>query len=318
MKSHNNNRLTVFLLIAITLVSIGIYISNYSQISNKSELSSTNNENSSLDQKVVAANGNIFYAKIIDGNTEIYQILSDKTEKLIYKDNDESDKIKYILGLTNLDEIIAFMSPKDANFIGSLYNISPKGKLKLDFQFATYQSPAISPDGNTIAYVTFSNVEFDYGFKLLVSDTNGENIVKISQIDTPISDFSFSDDSSKIAYQLGNAIYIYDLISSSNEKIYLFQEDATLVHLYWNNNSNILALRNTNDSTASMVYNIDIKNKSAQKLFTSDKTIKSKPVWYGDDFTSFYYITGDGALKLHTEEKDIDITNADILISWRP
>ena len=75
-----------------------------------------------------------------------------------------------------------------------LYSINEDGsgqKTKIINKFSTSQAPVINKDGSKIAYVNFSNAEFEYGFSLYVSDTDGNNKVKIDTDPSLISNFIF-------------------------------------------------------------------------------------------------------------------------------
>lgn len=314
MKSKKQKNYLIFTILFILILAIIYFFNhsanNYSQINTEEQTDNTNHEN-------IAPNGNLFYAKFIEGNTEIYRLFSDESENILYKDDEENEKIKYILGYTDDNYIVVYI---DENNTGNVYKIKNNEKMKLDFSHAVYQKPVISNDLSKIAYIIFSNVEFDYGFKLFISDNNGKNILKINTFDTPISDYSFNSSSSQIAYINSNNVYVYDLITGINQVILTFEKNINSAYIYWDSPNNILLTAHLTDSKGSIIYNVNVNQKKLDKITSFDKPIKDKAIWASSDYESFFYISEDGSIMLFNKNnnKNIDNIKADTLIKWQP
>lgn len=101
-----------------------------------------------------------------------YNITSDQKSDLISINFPRP--IVNVIGQTTNGAIWAMLAGSD-EFNSSLVRVDPQGKVEVIIDSLVLMGlPAVSPDGVNLAYVTFSNAESDFGFKLiersLVSD----------------------------------------------------------------------------------------------------------------------------------------------------
>lgn len=293
-KNKKNNSLYTIGFIIVILILLGVYYSVYSKDSNNdssitnSNISEENNEQTANSQisaeenKQLGFSGTIYYTKDIDGKHEIYSQKDSEDPKLLFTDADEDEKIKFANSMTNSAKFLALIAPESEEFGGALYLINSDGsgdKQKIIDQFASPQPPVISPDGENIAYVLFSNAEMEYGFSLYIMNSNGENKVKIDTDSTMISNPVYDQDVKNIAYLKNNEIISSNLDGSEKNTIYELNTNDQLMSINWNNEKNILLV---------------IKNNNTKIVSVNPQTKQSKTLYEDTDLIDATYVDSEG------------------------
>lgn len=283
-------------------------------------------------KSLLSFDGKVAYAEVKDGVTNIYTKTAQDNAKLIFTDKDESDKIKFLGGLTSNGEILVVFAPADAQFGGVLYLIKTDGsgiKTKIIDEFASPHAPKISPDSRSIAYILFSNTEADYGFSLYIMNASGQNKIKIDQDPTLLANIAWSSDSAKITYIKGNnpkmRITTSDVDAGNQNDIYQIPEGQTASSLNWTSNNIIIAQNNISGEASSEILSINPKTQKKENIYKSNQYI-AQSFWASKEEDKFFFLTGDknenrGLYKLNIATSSVDVANlgeGSAIIGWLP
>lgn len=237
MSTQSNKKTNSFIFIVILVVALGLVVNSFnnapkSDKKTQNQQDTPNPENSSnqggmdIDTKSVIENSNKYIYYVIKGTgfTDIYKYnLENLENKKVFTDRDEQEKIKAISGL-NDQKTLMLTSKVEDEFANNIYLLSLDGSGKKEKKipnFSSPQTPILSPDGKRIAYVLFSNAESDFGFKLLISDLNGENKQELTHDQTNLILYNWSPSGKLISFGKGldNDVYQINLDNNQEEKI---------------------------------------------------------------------------------------------------
>lgn len=318
----NNKSYVIFYVILLILIGICIF---YYYNKNKSTKipQSTQTISQSTPSTVASVteakknelnySGTIYYTNVADNIYNIYAKTSTSDQKLIFTDKDENEKIIYTPGMSNNNTIIAVMASPDQTFGGTLYSLSTDGsgqKTKLIDKFSTSQAPSISQDGTKIAYIHFSNAEFEYGFSLYVSDLNGKNQTKIDTDPSSISNFIFNTDSSAILYLKNNKIYSTTIDGKNTTVLYELNNDDKLTGLSCNiKPSDVLV------TLQNKIIKLSTESKNTEKLFESNDTL-SNAYYISNDEDKIAYIANNIINIIDLKNQSLSGNNATNIIEW--
>jgi len=284
MKKNSNKNLFVTLVMALVIVIIGIFIGNAGNnpTSNQDNSSSakTNSDTGttealSTSNLINELNGTIIYASRTSAANEIYSVTVNTQPKKVYTDKNDDLKIKSMQSVTRSGKILAVMAPEDQQFGGSLYLISTDGsgkKDKLIDEFASTQTPVISPNSKKIAYIVFNNAETDYGFSLYVMNTDGTSKQKIASNPDELKIMSWNYTGDKISYLKGDSlkqsdIYYSDL-SGNETKLISYKEK--IYSLSFGQNKIVLTKGPLDKLNQSEVYRTDLDGKNIKRVTTDE------------------------------------------------
>jgi dipeptidyl aminopeptidase/acylaminoacyl peptidase len=282
MKNKKTNKNILYVVIFVAICLIGL--SYYSNLSNTTSDKETTGESLQITDNVaeneklsnLSYNGQILYYTITDNIYQIYSKSNTADQELIYTNKDDIEKIKFANSITNDNKLLAVMSDENTEFGGSLYLISldkSNQKEKIFDVFATSQSPAISPGGEKIAYIVFSNAEREYGFGLYVINQNGENKVKIDLSPTGIKDIVFNSTGNKIIYTKEKQIMISDTDGTKQEKLYTVDTNYEIVSIARADNDIFLITLNSHQDNKSKIVKIDTQNNNHKIIFEINNLI---------------------------------------------
>lgn len=142
-----------------------------------------------------------------DGQTRRLLQRGGGEEKLLFTDADEQAKLLSVLGSNGSNRVFAWASPDPTSASGSLLSIHTDGSGKFDTltdQLAATSAPAVSADGQTLAYVGFDNTEGSFGFTLYTRKSSGGNLASVETSPEGIALPAWSPDG-KLAYVVGQA-----------------------------------------------------------------------------------------------------------------
>lgn len=156
-------------------------------------------------------------------NKEIWRTDSSGQEaKLLFTDRDEDAKVVKFGNLAVLSAEVAATTDKK-----QLIAIKTNGTGQKEVLIDSFGLPdwfALSPDGQTICLVTFSNVEADYGYNLYQMSRSGKNLRKLANSPTEIKFPTWSQDSLKIYFiqtkDAKNEVASVDVGSAKTETVY--------------------------------------------------------------------------------------------------
>lgn len=325
----------LFLMICIVAVAIVIG-------SNKSTFIKTNNDNSNNNQgggdintsTIVNTKPDKRFVYVIKSNNYFdiytYNFESGKSNK-VFTDRDENEKIIYAQSITQNGLVLAMMSSDSDSFTGNLYLINTDGsgkKEKVLEDFGSPQPPMISPDGQKIVYVLFSNAEKDFGFKIIQSNIDGSNKKQIIDDKTNLMLYAWSPDGNKIAYLKGqdNNLFIYDLLNKVEEKI-LTTQNEQINSLSWNKIDELVISkepRGNNTFNQSEIFKLELNTKKLSQI-TDNEKFDNYPFF--DNNNNLIYISKNydakinnindlGTILLWQDNKIAEIIEANMILGW--
>lgn len=239
----------VFLIILILAVlSVGGFY--YLKNTNKQK---NNNENNQPVQNQIYTptattnqpenTGDLFlYISTESDNHVIYSLNDSTNEKqLVYSDADNDIKLKSARSITATNQnILATFGLQDENSVQSLYFIDSNSvnyKTELASNFASATTPVVNSDATKIAYATFSNTRFNYGFKLVISDLgNLQAKDELTNDPNSIANIIFSPDGNTVYFTKGSPVagaglYKYNLSTREEKLLYDLQKSEAIYSL---------------------------------------------------------------------------------------
>lgn len=211
-------------------------------------------------QKLISLNYNNGAREIISTDFKGEQ------KKILFSDRDEDYKIKMTGGLYN-GEILAVMV-KDKIPEAQLATVKIDGSGKKEVLVQSFPLPkniSLSPNNQSFAYTTFSNVEENYGYTLYVSTKKGDTRRELLRSDQEIKFPVWNNNVTKIAFVKVSAgkmaIEVFDLNANQSEEIY--STKLVINSLNLQNNKLVFSEK----GSRSEVFSIDWQGKSKIKLF---------------------------------------------------
>lgn len=336
----------VLLVVAIVIVGI-VFASNSNKfvVPNKQNDSTSPTKTNSLDQgggdfstqelSTTKPTKKLLYSIKTQNSTDFYSFdfVQNKASK-VFTDGDETSKIKSIGSLTDNGKILVLMSQSSDDISGNLYLINTDGSGKKDLlinNFASPQTPLISPNGEILTYVLFSNSEKDFGFKLILANADGSNKKQLTSDTTNLILLSWSSDGTKICYQKGPGTDIYSIdISNLHEEKLLSLGDSQIQSLSWDNQFGLVYSQNpkgNNTFNKGEIYSYRPGDQKPSQL-TSDSIFNNYP--YYDGSANLAYLTLNyniddnnqsqaGKIELLTTAIGTtqEITSANQILGWR-
>lgn len=305
MKKQKVQKLISYILIAIIIIGGGVWYYLATIKSNRSPIKVVQKKEEIAQILPVTTDDKYTKEKIIfasfgENNKEIisYDLIS-KERKVLFTDADEEQKIKQFGGLAYLSkEILVFVGDGP---VGKLEIIKVDGSGKKEIindSFGKTSVLSISPDGELITYVGFSNAEADYGYGIYQIGRDGSNRRKLVNFEDEVKNVVWSPDSSQIAYQKNNKngqkeIGIVDVESGKTESLYTTADP--IATLSWNENEQLLITKGKDGkySTGEVVL-INPKNGSAKKIVETEKDMPSYANISADNINIDYIITAFG------------------------
>lgn len=335
MSSKKPNNIFIFIIIILAIVGFGYYLTKSS--ANKTQTSPTKTAETLTNQggadnktSELLMSGSLIYASRNEKTFNIYKYdTKEKKSKVIFTDKDEESKIKYADSLTYDGKILAFLVKPQEEFIGDLYLISSDGsgsKTKLVENFASTSNAFISPDAKKIAYVQFSNAEADYGFKLIIANSDNSSKSEALRDQTNLVIYSWSEDNKNIIFTKGmsdskTTIYSYNLATSETKEI----DDATgkVNSADWQDNMMVYGDSQDKEASSQIYF---FKDNSSKKIF-SDQKYSLYPHFSKNSLIAFASIEKtensaaiyqDGKIKVMDlfGNNLIEIANGNLIIGW--
>jgi hypothetical protein len=215
----NNNQVWWSILILVIIGLVAWYF-NGNFFSGKTSKTTTETANTVNQTKLIT--GKLVFATLSGKDTTINALQSNGAVQKLFTDTASTQKITTIGALSQ--------APLEAPVI---FNQNLLNTVKLDgsavkqslAQF-TLDTPdvALSPDGKLISYITFSNVEKEYGFTLRVTNLDGTNMQAVFRSPYLLSSPVWAGDQKSIYYVENdgtNISIVKNLISTGQEqKIY--------------------------------------------------------------------------------------------------
>lgn len=251
----------------------------------------------------------------------------------IFTDRDEKEKIRSLTNLTATGKVLALIAPPDEEFIGDLYLLDTDGsgqKTKLWDNFASPQPAIISPDGQKIAYLLFSNSESDFGFKLIIADLGGSNKKQLMSDSANLLLYCWSPDSKKVIYSKGQNLEVYslDINSLKEEKVYSPNNEQIYALNYTPSQEIVISKgpRGNNTFNQAEIFLLD-KNKNLGQLSSNNQLYDTYPFF--DDQGNLAYLSSNystenadalyqlGKIQLWNDGQSQEITSANQVIGWR-
>lgn len=235
--------------------------------------------------------GEIIYLEKSSDRSDIYNLnVANNEKKIVFTDADESLKIKQGSNLTrDTKEAIVLLAGGDQMFGGSLDFISLDGKgtkKEIEKDFASPIIPSISPDGQSIAGVIFSNAESNFGFTLYAENLSAKTKREIAKDASGISLISWSPSGERIAFVKGGTADKNEIMTAdkdgNNLKAVFQSKGEAISGLVWKDDNTILVI------AGKEIFQVDLKSGKETKIKSSDKNKRSLII--SPDQNSFAYL----------------------------
>lgn len=239
----------LFGLIIATLLLVNQNISNSSQGGAPNNLSPEELIQPSDQNQDEASQRNLpptLFVGITENNTTKVEARKvNEPARLLFTDADETLKVQTLLGLAG-DLIYATISDGTQTRLATI-STDEQGVFTLQSQeISSTSPPAISPDGQKIASISFNNDERDFGFNLFAGTLGGQATL-IDQNSTGLTLPVWDQTSTRLAYISGQATdengqaiktYFEDKIQTTTS----FAKDSVATDLVWLNATSLLAV----------------------------------------------------------------------------
>lgn len=285
-----------------------------------------------------STNEKIIFVSIKDNVKEIIQSdESGKNKKTIFTDKDEERKINKFGGLAYLSQEVLAVTGEGP--VGKLEMIKLDGsgnKSVIIESFSSSSPLSISPDGKTIAYVSFSNAEKDYGYSLNTINREGSNRRSIVKSEKEITSISINKDSSKIAYistdkDGKSEIFVANIDSGKSNLIY--SSSHSIFSLNWNQNDRITFTVAVDKLKTGEIWAIDSNGSNDEKIYSKNDEFPIysfisldflNMTYLIEKYTDGYNATQEGNIfsadlknnSLSSEKNNIG--NANLILGWLP
>lgn len=235
-----------------------------------------------------------YWAEVKNGITRLYRQILDGEKKLIYTDSDEKLKTLKALGLSQGQILIYEGDPLQPEY-GKISSLSLDGRAEkkiINNDFFSTSLPTLSPDGQKITSLSFSNAEADFGFTLFVQNLDGSNRQIIQKAETNFISPAFNHDQDKLAYiinqgEVGSLIEISDLKAGNIEPVHTAKDIVT--DLAWQNDNLIASISPPGVATANSaeLWKIDVATKKLTKI-TANQNYEGNLFSFNEDQDTIY------------------------------
>lgn len=332
---------TIIFVLMVSIASYFFYVKSpqKNQTANQTsgQTQSAADENlTSQEQTQSQTSDKLIYGVRTSSGVDLFSFNPQNNEKKkIFTDKDEQIKLKGASSVTSDGKnILAVMGDPGTDFIGSLYSISTDGKgtlKKILDSFASPSTPVISPDGQKIAAILFSNLDQNYGFTLYTMNLDGSSKQELTKSEDGISSPTWGKDGKFISYikiegskstisKIGNN-------SENEEKIYETENENLFALSQFNNVFVFIkSPKGQNSQGLSEIYTLDEKGGQAKKI-TSNSLFENYPVLSLDGSKLAFLsvseepanlIEKSGQLRLANSDGSDDkvVTDANFIIGW--
>lgn len=222
---------------------------------------------------------NIVYLARENNNSKIFKSGQDgSSPKLLYNDAKDNDKLKAVVGIKNDGSTIYLVvGAPEQEFSGKLTEITTDGKAKaktLQENLSFTAPPTISPVGDKIAIISFSNDEASFGFTVLLQNLDGSDSKAIYKTQETISILNFSNDGKKLAIVKaspsgGSQVVIADL--NSNTAAGIYSTTGTILSIDYEINAVVVSESpaGSNQANNTEIIKFDADGKNVTKLTTN-------------------------------------------------
>ncbi len=213
-----------------------------------------------------------------DNSKEIVKSDVKGSKKTLFTDADEEFKIQKIGGLAYYTSEVLVLAGNGDAAQNKLEVIKTDGSGKYETLVSSFGNPsslAISPDGKEIAYVSFSNVEADYGYNIYTMARDGSNRRREFSAQKEIKSLSWNKDSSKIAFiksEDSNKSTIQVIEVGQEKTNGIFSTDKVILGLIWSESGKIsFSLATPGKLSESEFWVISPDGKNPKKILNEGK-----------------------------------------------
>jgi WD40 repeat protein len=274
-------------LLALLIIGVGAYFvdryvlkNSTGSITEKPAVDDLSNKTSTAPSDVTTADKIVYLRNENDAKEVVVDSAAGGAAKVIFTDKDEDQKIKVAADIAYLSrEVLLFMGGDTS---GKLFivKLDGTGAKEVINDFAKPLALAISPDGQKIAYVIFSNVEGSYGNNIVVMSRKGANRRVLFNSQDTISSLSFSEDGSELIFaKTGtNGRSAISKLSLDNPKEnVIYQGDANIPTLSWSKSGQIIFTLADTKFTSSSVFMMNESGGKLQKILETKNGVASFP-----------------------------------------
>ena len=303
------------IIIILILIGAGAYYfdryylkGNSSKVVEKASVDDIKTTKDTKDQNVKNTADSLIYLAGSEGTKEIISINAEgQNKKILYTDRDEALKIRSLSHVAYLSfEALAYVSA-DNSKSGKFYiiKLDQSGKKDEIDNIFEPSSISISPDGQQIAYVVFSNAEINYGNNILLVNRKGENRREIFHSDESISSLSFSPDSKSVAFvksdNQGKSVISKVNIDSAKEN-QIFSASTPIPAISWSKDNKIIFTKSDTKYETGEIIEMDADGKNDKKIMETKNGLGVYAIFSGDGLNIAYIaVTFNGKFEKNAE-----------------
>jgi Tol biopolymer transport system component len=285
MKTTNKKILSG--LLALVIIGAGAYLVDRYVLKNSTGAITQKPAVDDLNSKVAATpstadtSDKIVY---LQNNNDAKEVVVDSAAggaaKVLFTDQDEDQKIQVAADIAYLSREVLLFSGNDTSGKLLIVKLDGSGNKEVINDFSEPLALAVSPDGQKIAYVIFSNVESSYGNNIVIANRKGENRRVLFNTQDTINDLAFSEDGSELIFAKTNAdgksaISILSLDTPKENVIY--QGDSNIPTLAWSKSGQIIFTLADAKFTSSSVFLMNESGGNLQKILETKNGVASFP-----------------------------------------
>lgn len=248
----------------------------------------------------------VFASQNNQGTTIASVSANGENQKTLFTDKDEADKIKEVNTITSLTHETP-MIVGDNRLVSVKLDGSSKKEILID-SLGNPSSVSLSPDGKTVSFVAFSNVEVDYGYTLYICSRQGEGLRGLLRNEKEMKNPIWNTDGSQIYYlQISDnqtAVMRADVVSGRSQSIFQTSDDVYSLNF---SAGKLVFSSGPKNKNISAIYQMDTGGQNLKKLL-EDTGIIYNPFLSSDNLNLAYLFSGDVTNK---PSGDIVVASAD-------
>lgn len=309
--------------IIIILIIIGAGAYYFDRYYLKNDTSKVIENAKTTETEVKNTNESLVYLAENDGVKEILSNdIGGKDKKVLFTDKNENLKIRTAGGLAYLSREALVFASSDGSQIGKFFiiKLDQSGKKDEIDNISESNALSISPDGELIAYVIFSNVEESYGNNILLINRKGENRREIFRSEDKIASISFSNNGKDIIFiktnTSGKSVVSKVSIDTTKEKE-IYSSANPISSISWSKEGKILLSKGDGKNEPGEIIEMDSNGGGSRKVLETKNSLVAYPNLSGDGL-NIGYLEGDIKISTNLGQNIYKIGSGILILGWLP
>lgn len=223
------NTSPIIFLFILVLIVVGAWYFDKNYINSKNGQTVGSDTTATQQKTATITSDDLIFISQSENDTKILKNTDGKIEQ-VSKDNSVVKVGGYASGNQEILETLGQTGPL------VFQKISDSKQIKVSDEFSRTSDFSPSQDGENIAFITFSNVEEDYGYSLYTEDRTGKKVKKLATFDVVIRNPVWNSDNSKIAVVRQDADGKSEIIvinSSTGKYQSTYHQDEIIYSILW-------------------------------------------------------------------------------------